>query len=760
MGMGKKAASMLARARPRRLSTTAADAWRALAAKEAARSGRTVESLASETPEGLRIEPCYLGPEGSSPPPPGVFPFTRGAYATMYSAKPWTIRQYAGFSSAEESNAFYRRNVAAGQQGLSVAFDLPTHRGYDSDHERAAGDVGLAGVPVDSVEDVKILFDGIDLGKMSVSMTMNGAVLPTLAMYVVAAEEAGVAPEQLSGTIQNDILKEFMVRNTYIYPPAPSLRAIQDIFGFTAGRMPRFNSISVSGYHMQEAGADAALELAFTIADGLEYLNCAVEAGIDVDKVAQRLSFFFAIGMDHHVEIAKLRAARTLWAELVKERFWGAHVTSERSLLLRTHCQTSGYSLTAQEPLNNVARTALEALAAVHGGAQSLHTNAFDEAIALPTEHSARVARATQLMIQEETGVTRVADPWGGSYFMEALTSQLADKAREIIADVDAAGGMRAMVESGEAKRRVEDSAAKKQARVDAGVDVVVGVNKHVSGDPGEAVDVLRIDDQKARRVQAARIAAMKASRDDDAVKRCLERLHTTTRGISSRSASTRRARARRSARSRTRSAAPGASTSPPGVWPSGPTSARRGASAPRPARRSPRPRGASRPSRRSTGGGRGSSLRRWAWTATTAAPTSSRRASPTWASTSTPARSSTCRRRSRTRPSTRTSTPSASRRWPRATTRSCPASSRLCGPRARATSSSSSAASCRTATTTTSRATASPRSSGPARRCPWRPWTCSTPSRRRSSSAARPAPSPPRLCVIRAGSTPRGRRP
>ncbi|KAK7239848.1 methylmalonyl-CoA mutase [Aureococcus anophagefferens] len=528
MGTGKKAASMLARARPRRLSTTAADAWRALAAKEAARSGRTVESLASETPEGLRIEPCYLGPEGSSPPPPGVFPFTRGAYATMYSAKPWTIRQYAGFSSAEESNAFYRRNVAAGQQGLSVAFDLPTHRGYDSDHERAAGDVGLAGVPVDSVEDVKILFDGIDLGKMSVSMTMNGAVLPTLAMYVVAAEEAGVAPEELSGTIQNDILKEFMVRNTYIYPPAPSLRAIQDIFGFTAGRMPRFNSISVSGYHMQEAGADAALELAFTIADGLEYLNCAVEAGIDVDKVAQRLSFFFAIGMDHHVEIAKLRAARTLWAELVKERFWGAHVTSERSLLLRTHCQTSGYSLTAQEPLNNVARTALEALAAVHGGAQSLHTNAFDEAIALPTEHSARVARATQLMIQEETGVTRVADPWGGSYFMEALTSQLADKAREIIADVDAAGGMRAMVESGEAKRRVEDSAAKKQARVDAGVDVVVGVNKHVSGEPGEAVDVLRIDDQKARRVQAARIAAMKASRDDDAVKRCLERLHAS----------------------------------------------------------------------------------------------------------------------------------------------------------------------------------------------------------------------------------------
>ncbi|KAH8044776.1 methylmalonyl-CoA mutase [Aureococcus anophagefferens] len=359
----------------------------------------------------------------------------------MYSAKPWTIRQYAGFSSGGVERVLPPERRRR-QQGLSVAFDLPTHRGYDSDHERAAGDVGLAGVPVDSVED------------------------------------------------------------------APSLRAIQDIFGFTAGRMPRFNSISVSGYHMQEAGADAALELAFTIADGLEYLNCAVEAGIDVDKVAQRLSFFFAIGMDHHVEIAKLRAARTLWAELVKERFWGAHVTSERSLLLRTHCQTSGYSLTAQEPLNNVARTALEALAAVHGGAQSLHTNAFDEAIALPTEHSARRARDAA---HDPGGDGRDARrrPWGGSYFMEALTSQLADKAREIIADVDAAGGMRAMVESGEAKRRVEDSAAKKQARVDAGVDVVVGVNKHVSGEPGEAVDVLRIDDQKARR--ARRVEAFEA---------------------------------------------------------------------------------------------------------------------------------------------------------------------------------------------------------------------------------------------------------
>ncbi|KAH8045141.1 methylmalonyl-CoA mutase [Aureococcus anophagefferens] len=403
MGGGKKAASMLARARPRRLSTTAADAWRALAAKEAARSGRTVESLASETP-GPAHRALLPRPE-VEPAAARRLPFTRGAYATMYSAKPWTIRQYAGFSSAEESNAFYRG--ACRQQGLSVAFDLPTHRGYDSDHERAAGDVGLAGVPVDSVEDVKIL---------------RRRRRPRQDVRVDADERRRAADAG----------------------HAPPLRAIQDIFGFTAGRMPRFNSISVSGYHMQEAGADAALELAFTIADGLEYLNCAVEAGIDVDK-------------------------------------------------------TSGYSLTAQEPLNNVARTALEALAAVHGGAQSLHTNAFDEAIALPTEHSARVARATQLMIQEETGVTRVADPWGGSYFMEALTSQLADKAREIIADVDAAGGMRAMVESGEAKRRVEDSAAKKQARVDAGVDVVVGVNKHVSGEPGEAVDVLRIDDQKAR---------------------------------------------------------------------------------------------------------------------------------------------------------------------------------------------------------------------------------------------------------------------
>ncbi|KAH8071658.1 methylmalonyl-CoA mutase [Aureococcus anophagefferens] len=717
MGGGKKAASMLARARPRRLSTTAADAWRALAAKEAARSGRTVESLASETPEGLRIEPCYLGPEGSSPPPPGVFPFTRGAYATMYSAKPWTIRQYAGFSSAEESNAFYRRNVAAGQQGLSVAFDLPTHRGYDSDHERAAGDVGLAGVPVDSVEDVKILFDGIDLGKMSVSMTMNGAVLPTLAMYVVAAEEAGVAPEELSGTIQNDILKEFM---------APSLRAIQDIFGFTAGRMPRFNSISVSGYHMQEAGADAALELAFTIADGLEYLNCAVEAGIDVDKVAQRLSFFFAIGMDHHVEIAKLRAARTLWAELVKERFWGAHVTSERSLLLRTHCQTSGYSLTAQEPLNNVARTALEALAAVHGGAQSLHTNAFDEAIALPTEHSARVARATQLMIQEETGVTRVADPWGGSYFMEALTSQLADKAREIIADVDAAGGMRAMVESGEAKRRVEDSAAKKQARVDAGVDVVVGVNKHVSGEPGEAVDVLRIDDQKARRVQAARIAAMKASRDDDAVKRCLERLHASAlledvstaahddpRNLVALCVDAALARATLGEISDALRSAWGEHVASGGLAVGSYVGeARRfgseaGEAFSAAARRveafealdGRRPRilvakvGMD-------GHDRGANV----VAAGFADLGFDVDAGPLFNLPEEVANQADA------------DVHAGVSAMARATTRSCPASSRLCGPRARATSSSSSAASCRTATTTTSNATASPRSSGPAR--------------------------------------------
>mmetsp|Transcript_7175 Transcript_7175/g.21029 ORF Transcript_7175/g.21029 Transcript_7175/m.21029 type:complete len:739 (+) Transcript_7175:164-2380(+) len=508
----------------RRLASSAAhDGWKAVAAKEAAKSKTTLEALSTTTPEGLEIQPCYFGESDATAP--GVYPYRRGPYATMYAARPWTIRQYAGFSSAEESNAFYKRNVAAGQQGLSVAFDLPTHRGYDSDHPRASGDVGLAGVPIDSVEDVKVLFDGIDLGKMSVSMTMNGAVLPTLAMYIVAAEEQGVAPDQLRGTMQNDILKEFMVRNTYIYPPAPSLRAVQDIMGYCAGAMPLYNSISVSGYHMQEAGADAATELAFTIADGLEYVRVARDAGcLDLDKVAKRLSFFFAMGMDHHIEIAKLRAARQLWAEELKKKH-GDALTAEGAYTLRTHVQTSGYSLTAAEPLNNVARTALEALAAVHGGAQSLHTNSFDEALALPSEQAARVARATQLMLQEESGVTRVADPWGGSYFMESLTDDLLDKAREILAEVDAEGGMRAAVESGAAKRRIEACAARKQARVDSGADVVVGVNKHQNDAGEDGVDVFRVDDGKALRMQTARLDSLRANRDDAACAKALEAL-------------------------------------------------------------------------------------------------------------------------------------------------------------------------------------------------------------------------------------------
>jgi len=469
----------------------------------------------------------YTEAPPNPPPPPGVFPFTRGPYATMYTIRPWTVRQYAGFSTAEESNAFYRANVAAGQQGLSVAFDLPTHRGYDSDHARAQGDVGLAGVPVDSVEDVKVLFDGIDLAAMSVSMTINGAVLPTLAMFVVAAEEQGACMAQLRGTVQNDILKEFMVRNTYIYPPAASMRIVADIMGFTADNMPQFNSISVSGYHMHEAGADAALEVAFTLADGLEYLRTAADAGLDVDAVARRMSFFFATGMQYYVEVAKLRCARALWAELLQERFPNV---SEKSMLLRAHCQTSGYSLTQAEPLNNVARTTLEAVAAVHGGAQSLHTNAFDEAIGLPTEASARVARATQLILQDEAGLTAVADPWGGSFFMEALTAQLKDKALGILRDVDAAGGMRQMVESGAAKRLLEDAAARKQARIDAKVDVVVGVNKHVSEPNGgsgdsEDFDVRTVKADAALASQLVRLEALKQKRDAGAVQAALQAL-------------------------------------------------------------------------------------------------------------------------------------------------------------------------------------------------------------------------------------------
>mmetsp|Transcript_66537 Transcript_66537/g.134103 ORF Transcript_66537/g.134103 Transcript_66537/m.134103 type:complete len:631 (+) Transcript_66537:43-1935(+) len=498
---------------PLRLMTNSHyDGWLSKARKEL--KGKEPDSW--PTAEGIPLKPLYMPEDASDKDrtPPGVYPFARGPYATMYTAKPWTVRQYAGFSTAEDSNAFYKKNLAAGQQGLSVAFDLATHRGYDSDHARVTGDVGMAGVPVDSVEDMKILFDGIPLDSVSVSMTMNGAVLPILAMYVVAAEEQGVSLEQLSGTIQNDVLKEFMVRNTYIYPPAPSMRIIQDIFAFTSLHMPRYNSISISGYHMQEAGADAKLELAFTIADGIEYVRAAEAAGLKVDDVAPRLSFFFGIGMNFYMEVAKLRAARLLWATLMKDKF---AAKKEKSLLLRTHCQTSGYSLTAQDPFNNVVRTTIEAMAAVMGGTQSLHTNSFDEAMALPTEESARIARNTQLILQEETSITKVADPWGGSYMMESLTSELVDGAMTIIEEVEEMGGMTRAIESGMAKLRIEESATRKQARIDSGVDVVVGVNKYML-EKEEELNVLSVDNAAARNKQVERLARIKASRDSTAV--------------------------------------------------------------------------------------------------------------------------------------------------------------------------------------------------------------------------------------------------
>ena len=435
----------------------------------------------------------------------------------MYAGRPWTIRQYAGFSTAEESNAFYRKALEAGGQGVSVAFDLATHRGYDSDHPRVMGDVGKAGVAIDSVEDMKILFDGIPLDKVSVSMTMNGAVLPVLAGYIVAAQEQGVAPEQLSGTIQNDILKEFMVRNTYIYPPAASMRIIGDIIAYCSETMPRYNTISISGYHIQEAGADAALELAYTLADGKEYIRTAIAAGLQIDQFAPRLSFFFGIGMNFYMEVAKLRAARLLWARIVSEFEPG----NERSKMLRTHCQTSGWSLTEQDPYNNVVRTTIEAMAAVFGGTQSLHTNSFDEAIALPTEFSSRIARNTQLIIQEETGITKLVDPWGGSYFMESLTADIADKAWQLIEEVEARGGMAKAVESGLPKLRIEESAARKQARIDRGEDVIVGVNKYQL-EHEDDIEILEIDNHAVRESQIARLQAIKAAREEQAVQQAL----------------------------------------------------------------------------------------------------------------------------------------------------------------------------------------------------------------------------------------------
>jgi methylmalonyl-CoA mutase len=448
----------------------------------------------------------------------GLPPFLRGPYASMYLVRPWTVRQYAGFSTAEASNAFYRRNLAAGQMGLSVAFDLATHRGYDSDHPRVTGDVGKAGVAIDSVEDMKILFDQIPLDKMSVSMTMNGAVLPIMAFYIVAAEEQGVSPELLSGTIQNDILKEFMVRNTYIYPPKPSMKIIGDIFEFTSQYMPKFNSISISGYHIHEAGGTAEIELAYTLADGLEYLRTGLAAGLKIDEFAPRLSFFWAVGMDHFLEIAKLRAGRVLWAEMVKQ----FNPQSEKSLPLRTHCQTSGWSLTEQDPYNNVARTCIEALAAALGGTQSLHTNALDEAIALPTDYSARIARNTQLYLQEETYITKAIDPWGGSVYVEGLTHDLMEKAKLLIEEVESLGGMAKAIEAGVPKMRIEEAAAKRQARIDSGKDGIIGVNRFQINEETQ-LDVLEVDNNAVRESQIARLKSTKASRDNQAVLQALE---------------------------------------------------------------------------------------------------------------------------------------------------------------------------------------------------------------------------------------------
>ena len=496
---------------PRLLSSESIDAWRRAAAKSA--PGGDIGALNWVTPEGITVKPLYTAADLQGLPHtdtlPGFEPYLRGPQATMYAVRPWTIRQYAGFSTAEASNDFYRKALAAGGQGVSVAFDLATHRGYDSDHPRVTGDVGKAGVAIDSVEDMKILFDGIPLEKVSVSMTMNGAVLPVLAGYIVAAEEQGVAQAQLSGTIQNDILKEFMVRNTYIYPPEPSMRIVGDIIEYTAQHMPKFNSISISGYHMQEAGANQALELAFTLADGQQYVQTALAKGLDIDAFAGRLSFFWAIGMNFYLEVAKLRAARLLWWRIMKKL--GAR--NPKSLMLRTHSQTSGWSLTEQDPYNNVVRTTIEAMAAVFGGTQSLHTNALDEAIALPTEFSARIARNTQLIIQEETHITSVVDPWAGSYMMEKLTHDMADAAWKIIEEVEAMGGMVRAVDSGWAKLKIEASAAEKQARIDAGRDVIVGVNKYKLGRE-DAIDTLTIDNVAVRENQVNRLQQVRAARD------------------------------------------------------------------------------------------------------------------------------------------------------------------------------------------------------------------------------------------------------
>jgi methylmalonyl-CoA mutase len=512
---------------PNEFSRASLEQWAKAAAKSA--PGGDVAALNWVTPEGITVKPLYTAEDLTGLPHantlPGFEPFVRGPQATMYAVRPWTIRQYAGFSTAQESNAFYRQALAAGAQGVSVAFDLATHRGYDSDHPRVTGDVGKAGVAIDTVEDMKILFDGIPLDTVSVSMTMNGAVLPVLAGYIVAAEEQGVAQAALSGTIQNDILKEFMVRNTYIYPPEPSMRIVADIIEYTARQMPKFNSISISGYHMQEAGANQALELAFTLADGMEYVKAAVARGLDVDAFAGRLSFFWAVGMNFYLEIAKMRAARLLWCRIMK----GFGAKNPKSLMLRTHCQTSGWSLTEQDPYNNIVRTSIEAMAAVFGGTQSLHTNSFDEAIALPTEFSARIARNTQLILQEETHITSVVDPWAGSYLMEKLTQDMADKAWSIIDEVQAQGGMTRAVDTGWAKLKIEASAAEKQARIDSGQDVIVGVNKY-KPQAQDRVEILEVDNVKVREGQIALLARVKAQRDSTKVRSALDALTACAR--------------------------------------------------------------------------------------------------------------------------------------------------------------------------------------------------------------------------------------
>lgn len=500
--------------------------WYKRAQKEV--KGKDPHETLSWSSAGLSLKPIYMRKdvpesvkEREDDETSGRFPYTRGPYATMYTYRPWTVRQYAGFSTAEESNAFYKKNLKAGQTGLSVAFDLATHRGYDSDHARVAGDVGMAGVAIDSVEDMKILFQDIPLKDVSVSMTMNGAVLPVLAMFVVAAEEQGATQDQLRGTIQNDILKEFMVRNTFIYPPEPSMRIVGDIMSYTSAHMPLYNSISISGYHMQEAGADPVLELGFTIADGLEYIKCGMRNGVSVDQLAPRFSFFFGIGMNFYMEIAKLRAARRLWARLVKERF---EPKSEKSLLLRTHCQTSGWSLTEQDPYNNVIRTTVEAMAAVLGGTQSLHTNALDEAIGLPTEHSARIARNTQLILQHETNIPKVIDPWAGSYAMESLTTQLEEAAEKLIREVDEIGGMAKAVDTGMPKLRIEESAAKRQADIDSQAEVIVGVNKYTAAEETE-IPILSIENEAVRNSQVNRLKEIRATRDNEKVQQALKKL-------------------------------------------------------------------------------------------------------------------------------------------------------------------------------------------------------------------------------------------